>query len=133
MPDEIKQGKPAAPSAARPVKISHEKGAQYRLYHADMAWGAISHHGNLQLDFCVERPPTATGVINPVHADGNPTGEQTFEGLGDQKYFNVVRDFQCGIVLSLAAAEQVHSVLTNYLAEANKHVKAAIEQIKQQK
>lgn len=124
---------PAAPIPVKPVKIIHEKGAQYRVYHADGAWGVISHHGNLQIDFCVERPPTPTGVIQQVHPDGNPTGEQKMEGLGDPNYFHVVRDFQCGIVLSFAAAVQVRSVLDNYIAQTKQQMDTAIEQIKQQK
>jgi hypothetical protein len=135
MPDETKQVKPiesAAQFTPLPVHIAHEKGAQYRVYHADGAWGVISHHGNVQLDFCVERPPTPTGVFQPVHPDGNPTGEQKLEGLGDPKYFHVVRDFQCGIVLSFAAAVQVRSVLDNYIAQHKQQMDAALEQLKQQ-
>lgn len=134
--EQIKPDAPGAqpaPVAPKPVKITHERGAQYRVYHADGAWGVISHHGNVQIDFCVERPPTPSGVIEPVQPDGKPTGEQQLEGLGDQKYFHVVRDFQCGIVLSFAAAMQVRSVLDNYIAQTKKQMDTAIEQIKQQK
>jgi hypothetical protein len=136
MADEIKQDNPAAPSAlfvAKPVKFIHEKGAQYRIFPADSAWGVINHNGNLQIDFCVERPPTPSVVIQPVKPDGNPTGEQISEGLGDQKYFNVVRDFQCGIVLSYAAAVQVRSVLDAYITNTKQQMDAAIAQMKQQK
>jgi hypothetical protein len=136
MPDEAKQAKPveaAVPFVAKTVKITHEKGAQYRVYHADGAWGVISHHGNVQLDFCVERPPTPSGVIQPVHPDGNPTGEQKFLGLGDENYFNMVREFQCGIILSFAAAVQVRSVLDNYIKNTKQQMDAALEQIKQQR
>ncbi|HEY1718717.1 MAG TPA: hypothetical protein VGH42_10565 [Verrucomicrobiae bacterium] len=136
MSDQPKPSNPSAsalPFVPKPIKIIHEKGAQYRVYHADGAWGVISHNGNVQLDFCVERPPTPSGVIQPVHPDGNPTGEQTFLGLGDQNYFNMVRDFQCSIVLSFAAAVQVRSVLDSYIAATKPQMDAALEQIKQQK
>lgn len=134
MPDQTKQVNPsesAVPFVAKTVKIIHEKGAQYRVFHADTAWGVISPHGNVQLDFCVERYPTPSGVIQPVQPDGKPNGEQTFLGLSDQNYFNIVRDFQCGIVLSFAAAVQVRSVLDNYIAATKSQMDAA-EQIKQQ-
>ena len=74
-----------------------------------------------------------SSVIQPVQPDGNPTGEQQLEGIGDQKYFHVVRDFQCGIVLSFAAAVQVHAVLENYIKATKQQMDNALAQIKQQK
>jgi hypothetical protein len=50
--------------------------------------------------------------------------------LGEQNYFHIVRDFQCGVVLSLAAAVQVHSVLDNYIKSMKPQMDAAIAQIK---
>jgi hypothetical protein len=136
MPDETKQAKPSTPAATaapKPVKFIHEKGAQYRVFHADGAWGVINQFGNLQMDFCVERPPTPSAVLQPVDPQGNAAGEQVMEGLGNQDYFNVVRDFQCGVVLSFAAAVQVHSVLDVYIKSSKHQMDIALAQMKQQK
>jgi hypothetical protein len=136
MSDESKQAKTvesAVPFVAKTVKITHEKGSQYRVYHADGAWGVISHHGNVQIDFCVERPPMPSAIVQTVNPNGSPTGEQQLEGIGDQNYFHVVRDFQCGIVLSYAAAVQVRSVLDNYIAQTKHQMDDALEHIKHQK
>ena len=114
----------------KPVKFVHEKDPQYRTYHADGAWGTINSFGNLQIEFCVERPPTPNAVIQPVKPDGNFTGEQTLEGLDDPDNFVVVRDFQCGIVLSIAAAVQVQSVLDSFIKTSKQQMDSALAQIK---
>jgi hypothetical protein len=120
----------ATPLQLKPVKFIHEKGAQYRVYHADGAWGVINNFGNVQIDFCVERPPMPSAVIHPVKQDGNYTGEQTMEGIEDKNHFVVVRDFQCGVVLSFAAAVQVHSVLEVFIKSSKQQMDAAMAQLK---
>jgi hypothetical protein len=118
MPEETKPANPSALAASvmvKPVKFIHEKGAQYRIFHADGGWGSINYAGNLQIDFIVERPKTAEAVIAPVNPDGSFTGEQKLVGVEDRDYILVTRDFQCGVILSLNAAAQIHDVLGNYL------------------
>jgi hypothetical protein len=49
----------------------------------------------------------ASWVIHPINPDGTPTGEQKMNFIDDPDYFHVIRDFQCGVVLSLPAAIQL--------------------------
>jgi hypothetical protein len=133
MPDQIKPENPAPqapPIAAKPVKFIHEKSPQYRVYHADGGWGVINTYGNVQIDFCVERPPTPSHVVQPVDTLGNPQGEYTMFGLDDKNHFLVVRDFQCGVVLSFSAALQTHALLGNYINTAKQNMDMAIAQMK---
>jgi hypothetical protein len=123
---------PAAPIAVKPVKVIHEKGSQFRTFHADGAWGIVNSFGNLQVDFCVERPPTPTAVLQPIK-DGNFTGEQIMQGVDDPDYFLIVRDFQCGVILSYAAAVQVHTLLENYIKSVKQQMDSTLAQVKQQK
>lgn len=134
MPDQTKSDVPSAapsPVVVKPVKFIHEKGAQYRVYHADEIWGVMTNFGNLQIDFCVQRPPTPSSVVHPVNPDGTGTGEQHMSFTEDDpRYFNVVRDFQCGVVLSLATAIQLRSALDYYISNTKQQMNATLEQIK---
>ena len=120
------------PLVAKPVKFVHEKDKQYRTYHADGAWGTINSLGNLQIEFCVEHALTPTAVVQPVKPNGEFTGEQRMLGLDDPDHFVVIRDFQCGIVLSYAAAVQVQSVLETFIKTSKQQMDAALAQIKKQ-
>ena len=71
-----------------------------------------------------------TAVIHPVKPDGNYTGEQVMKGLDDQDHYVVIREFQFGVVLSLAAAMQIHSVLDSFIKTSKQQVDSAIAQIK---
>jgi hypothetical protein len=64
-----------------PVKFVHEKGPQYRVYHADAVWGMLKGLSNIQLEFYLEHPPIPRVAIQPVNADGTYTGEQKLEGI----------------------------------------------------
>src|SRR5258708_7482494 len=102
---------PVSPDVAKPVKFLHRKGAQYQIFHGDGVWGAVNNLGNIQVDFYVERPIIPSTVIHQVNPNGDFTGEQVSEGEFDPNHFVVVREFQAGIILSLASAIQVHAVL----------------------
>jgi hypothetical protein len=133
MPDHVKPQNPSTPTgpvAPKPVKFIHEKGPQYRIYHADAGWGVINQFGNVQIDFCVEHPPTPSHVVQPIDAKGVPQGEYTMFGLDDKDHFLIVRDFQCGVVLSFAAAVQVHTILGHYINTAKQNMDMAIAQMK---
>jgi hypothetical protein len=132
MPEQERPQQSATPLsfAPKPVKFVHQKCAQYRIFHADGGWGVINGFGNVQIDFCVEHPSMPTAVIHPVKPDGNYTGEQVMKGLDDQDHYVVIREFQFGVVLSLAAAMQIHSVLDSFIKTSKQQVDSAIAQIK---
>ena len=121
-------GEPTLPDRAKDVKFINEKPAYYRIFHSDGTWGTINAHGNVLVDFFVERPPTPSAVIQPVLPDGNFTGEQKMQGLEDPDHFIVVREFQCGIVMSLNAAIQLNSVLESYIKTTKQQLAGAMAQ-----
>jgi hypothetical protein len=118
---------PAKPNA---VKFLHEKTSDYRIVHVDGAWGSINSLGNAQLDLYVESALTPDAVLQPLGPDGNFSGEQVPLGRVDPKDILVVRHIQCGIVLSLSAATQIHSVLDSYIKTVKTQMDSAIEKIK---
>ena len=112
--EKLAAGDPT-PQGPLPVKFIHEKCPQYRTYHVDGAWGAITGLSNIQLELYSEHPPLPKAVIHPVKPDGTYTGEQSIEGIDDPDHFVVVRDFQLGVVLSLQSAKLVHEILGNFI------------------
>ena len=120
----------SSPGVVKPVKFIHEKGSQYRIFHADEVWATISSLGNVQIDFCVQHPVVPPFVIHPLNPDGSPTGEQKMHGIDDPDYTVVVRDFQCGVVFSLNTAIQLQHALDYYIKSTKQQMDAAIGQIK---
>ena len=114
---ELGAGGPPGPPPQEPlpVKFIHEKGPQYRTYHADAAWAAVNGQANIQLEFYLEHPPFPTVVVQPVNTDATYTGEMKIEGLEDKEHFVVIRDFQVGVVLSLQSAIQLQTVLGKFI------------------
>jgi len=128
---------PASPAPAmkfQPVKFVHEKCPQFRTYHADGTWGTVSGESNIHLNFYTEYPKMVTGVIHQVNPDnGNYVGEGKLQGFPDPDYHVVIRDFQCDIVLSIASAERVQTLLNSFIPIAKKQLadqKARSEQKK---
>jgi len=117
---------PASPQAAAkflPVKFVHEKGPQFRTYHVDGQWGVIDSQNQIHLNFFTEFPKFATGVVHQVNqVDGNYTGEFNMQGIPDPDYNVIIRDFQCGIVLSVATAERFRGLLDTYIQMVNKNI-----------
>jgi hypothetical protein len=116
MPDnEIKPSPAQTVFVPKPVKFVHQKSGQYRIYHADNAWGLTNTWGNLQIDFCVEYPTPATAIVAPVKPDGNFTGEQKIEGVDNSEHYVMIRDFQCGVIFSLQSAIQARHILDTFI------------------
>ena len=117
---------PASPQPAGkflPVKFVHEKGQQFRTYHADGGWGVVNALGDIHLNFFTEYPRLAAGVINQVNpVDGIYTGKFEMLGDTDPDYFITIREFQCSVVLSISTAERVHSLLGSFIEIAKKSV-----------
>jgi hypothetical protein len=120
----------ADPTKVKSVKFFHEKTPDYRIIHVDGAWGSISSIGNAQLDLYVESAVTPNAVLQPLGADGNLTGEQIPLGRVEPETILVIRNIQCSVVLSLAAAMQVHAVLDSYISSSKKQLESAAEQFK---
>ena len=136
-PENNSPASSASPQPAfkfQPVKFVHEKGSQFRTYHAAGVWGVANAESEIHLNFYTEYPRLATGVINEVNpADGTYTGEFQMEGVTDPNYYVVVRDFQCGIVMSIESAIRVRAVLDGFIKTAQKMLadrKAPAEQKK---
>jgi hypothetical protein len=118
---------PTKPSA---VKFLHEKTPGYHIMHVDGAWGSINHLGNAQLDLYVETAMTPNEVVQTLKPDGSPAGEPTPFGRVDANTVLLVRNMQCGIVLSPTAAIQIHSVLEGFIKMAKQQFDSTVENIK---
>ena len=128
---------PASPQPAvkfQPVRFVHEKGSQFRTYHAAGVWGVVNAESEIHLNFFTEYPRLATGAIHQVNpTDGSYTGDFQTEGITDPNYYVVVRDFQCGIVMSVESAIRVRGVLDGFIKMAQQFLadrKARAEQKK---
>jgi hypothetical protein len=122
-------GQPAVQPQILPVKFVHREGKAYHEIHADGVWGLLNGHGNIQANFFIEHPPIPNSVVFPLNPNG--TFSQPVEEYKekDEKHFIVIREFQVGVVMSLAAAKQIHTVLGNFIAVADDQL-MAVEQMK---
>jgi hypothetical protein len=130
--DKPNPSAPAVPVPAKTVKFIHKQGDRLPTYHADGAWGVTNQHGNIRISFYTENIPVPTAAVNPVHPDGSPTGEQELEGVIDPKYFLMIRDFQCNVVLSITSAVQVHQMLGNFIRIAQENMAAQVKVMENQ-
>src|ERR1017187_7087568 len=110
---------PASPQPAmkfQPVRFVHEKGPQFRTYHADGAWGALNAQNEIYVNFFAEYPRLATGVINQVRSEEHTyTGKFQLLGDTDPDHFVVIRDFQCSVVLSIENAVRIRGLLDSFI------------------
>jgi hypothetical protein len=137
-PESVEQPPEPQPASAnllksKAVKFLHEKTPGYHIIHVDGAWGSINSIGNVQLDFYAETALTPDAVVQPLDPDGNFTGEHIPLGRVESETLLVVRNIQCGIVLSLNSAIQIQSVLQSFIDSSKKQFEMAVEQLKKNK
>lgn len=123
---------PAAP--VQPLKFVHEQPPTYRIFHADGVWGMVNIQGNVQMDFFLERSPRPDFVTFQAK-DGisySEIPELKFKHGGPDDN-TVMREFQAGIVMNLATAIQVHTVLGNFIRLAQTQAQVAAQIIDQKK
>jgi hypothetical protein len=124
---KLTAGQPSQPKPL-PVKFVHKESGGFKTIHADGIWGMLNSHRNIQINFFTERPPIPDSVIFPIQSDGISFGQMVEEYKErDDKNFIVVREFQVGAVMSLAAAKQVHTVLGNFIAVADEQERLAAQ------
>lgn len=123
-PDQTRAG--AQPSQVKPVRFIHTEGKSFHVVHADGVWGMSNGQGNIQLNFLIEHPPIPQSVVYQLNPEGAFSGQITEQyNEIDEKHFLVIREFQVGIVLSLAAAKQAHIVLGNFIALVEDQIRLA--------
>jgi hypothetical protein len=126
MPDETKAANPSASAEqfnVKPVKFIHRRGDLVPTYFADGGWGTLNYYSLIRVSLFTENPQMATAAIQPVNPDGSAKGEQIHEGVNDDKYYIINRDFQCNITLTVPAAIQVYQMLGNFIKLAQVQMK----------
>jgi hypothetical protein len=135
MPDQDKKSIPNAtdaPASAKPVKFIHRQPDHLPTFHAEGAWGLMNPQGFIRVGFYTENPTSPKVIIQPVNAEGLPTGPATEEGMEDNEYFVMIRDFQCNVVLSLSGAVQVYQMLGNFIRLGQQQMKEQITEMQSQ-
>jgi hypothetical protein len=93
------------------MHIITEKAPSFRTYNADGAWGMVNPSGNIQLHFFIDRLALPTSMV--FAGPAQPPTEVTFPLDKDEML--VVREFQSSIVVTLVAAQQMRTVLDNFI------------------
>lgn len=101
------------------VKLFHKKSGNFRVVHADGAWGGVNNTGIVHLTFFAEHPAIPTTVTYPLDKNGLMVNTPTQECDEGQH-----REMEIDVALSLPAALQVQATLGNF-------IKVAIEQMNQ--
>lgn len=89
------------------IDFFYMKSQGYRNYHADGAAGGRTPSGELFLNFYVERGAIPQRERYELKADGQLGGLIESEGKN-----GIVRDIECGVVLSIRAAKDLRDWLT---------------------
>ena len=109
-----------APKDGRPVRevtFDYIKSQFFRVIHADGAIGGITPHGFLHFAFFSERPPLAKRLVHPMTPQGElggPIPEKTV--IRDA----IIREMDVDVIMTLQAAEQLHTWLGQRLDEIKK-------------
>lgn len=99
-------------ATAQRVTFNYKKGPECPTFHADGFFGGLTPKGHLYIDIFVERGPTPKRAEYQVDDTGTKLTEVSREGLE-----GVVRHVQCGIIMDMAAAKQLHTWIGAKLSE----------------
>lgn len=101
------------------IEFHYLKPPDYRTFHVDGAIGGPTPSGGLSVSFFVERSPIPQNITYELK-NGQLGGEVRRSGK-----VGVIRELDCGIVLTLPAAKTLHSWLTKQILalESKKNAK----------
>jgi len=102
------------------IKIYQEKGALFRVIHADGVWGSLAVNNNIHLTFFSERQPIPKAIYFALDEKGFATREMMEKREGKEGSF---RELEVDVVLSTDAAKAVRSVLDHYIEAAETRLK----------
>lgn len=122
MADEVKD------SSQDSVQFRYLKSPEFRVVHANGAYGGLTPHAEIHLIIWSERPAIPDAVIHAVEADGTLGKEISVKGEG-----GAVRECQVDVVLDYGTAKAVHEWLGSKIGALEKLVEQAREIQKAQK
>ena len=90
----------------RKVKFKYVFSKDYNPVYCNGAYGGVSTHGELVINFFVERTPIPNHIVNIVEEDGSLSGaiETNPEDIDD----TFIRFVSNGIILNQDSAESLH-------------------------
>jgi hypothetical protein len=112
---------------AQAVKVHQEKGALFRVVHADGVWCSVNAYSNIHLSFFSERAPIPKAVYMGIDEKGVVVREMVEKREVKEGWF---RELEVDVVLSIGAAKAVEQSLRDYIALAEKQIKS-FEEAKQ--
>jgi hypothetical protein len=95
------------------ITFQQVRTSDFRIVHADGAWGAISSAGNIILTFYNERPIVPDSV--KYHFDANSNFVPAPENFKPEFDRLVLRQFEVETVMTYESAKVIHEVLGNFI------------------
>jgi hypothetical protein len=97
------------------IKLHTEKDQSFRTVHADGAWGMANTSGNIILNFFIDHPMLPS-MVEFKYENGFISMDDHYALVPNKGAEAVgVREYQSAVILSVAAAQQVYSVLGNFI------------------
>jgi hypothetical protein len=98
-------------SEKKTVEIHYIKNSNFRVVHADGAWGGLTPHLDVFVTFYSERPPIPQIVTVEVTPEGKIGDEVSRQGKS-----GIVREAEIGVVLDEATAKSLVDWLNEKLS-----------------
>jgi hypothetical protein len=96
----------------QPMKVITEMAPSFRTYSAEGVWGMVNNSGNLQFFFYIDRLPLPTSMV--FKGPGQPPSDIVLP-LGSDDQSPVVREFQSSVVVTIEGAQQIRTVIDNFI------------------
>jgi hypothetical protein len=112
-----------APNPEKPaklLKVHQQKGALFRVIHADGAWCSVGPYQNIHLAFYNERAPIPTAVYFALDEKNLASHELVEKREGKSGSF---RELEVDVVISLEVARTLQWLLGNYIKLADDQLK----------
>jgi hypothetical protein len=101
------------------IDFHYIKSGEFRCFHVDGAVGAISANGNVVTTFFLERNAIPQVQTFELAADGQLGKKITEVGKS-----GIVRELECGVIMSLATAKKLHELLGKQIAKLDERTGA---------
>ena len=100
------------------VQFHYIKSNQYRVIHADGAFGGITTRGQIHVDLFSERNPIPQTMLHRVHPDGR-IGDEIASGTVRKD--GVVREVEVGATMDMATAKALIEWLQDKVDVLERH------------
>ena len=91
------------------------KSPAYRTFHVDGAVGGATPNGGVWITLYSERGPIPQMIENEINEDGSLGRE-----LMRETKVGIIRDMECGLIMSVLTAKRLHEWLGTVLADMKK-------------